>query len=210
MINSLCIIIDYKGQPELFRFALRSIKSFNYVSNLDLFVLVLDQTSPEEVKARNILKEFHICSIVIEAGINKEKEFLKSALIAQIEYINPRLVLWQNSNCLHLNNLISLIRKYTEEAFGKRLDFPVYQVSESQSAQILSLNSLPENIWLSMIKHTVLPFKPENWIYYSVHNTNQRSPVFAVFREDLKNMDNLETIGVQEKEAVVIQQFVEI
>jgi GT2 family glycosyltransferase len=192
----ISIIMAYHNRRQLLINTLRSI-SYNNQGKDDFEIIIVDDASDKEHLIGDLPGKFPELHIFVIRLAPKDKKHLNPCITYNIafNFIRGDIVLYQNTECLHVGDILGIIRAYVKK--GTHFTFAVYSVNWRLQEKLNKIEVFNE----TNIRRVLLPmvgFK-ENWtdgdICWYNHSNYRRafgSFIWAMTRADLEEMNGFD------------------
>ena len=229
-MRTVSVVMTYYNRPVQLRNTLKAMSFYADMSSPDLELIIVDDASDADKKAKDVLKSMQIPAIVVDIPVER-KTWINPSVPYNIGFTQAtkEVVIIQNSECLPLGDVFENVRK--EVRHDNYVVFQAYSTNKSEFQKISEINPhLSKEVWLQEVYNNLHPFDSESWYHHLQHIPTWYHFTTAMANANLKKLGgfdevfangycfedndflfrarkNLTITDIPENEAVVIHQW---
>jgi len=167
-MRSVSIVLTYYNRPDQLRHTIRSLQAFGGQNLPDVQLVVVDDASIPQLSARMVLDQIALPVTLIELS-QEEKTWTNPSVPYNRGFAaaTGEIVLIQNSESLHMGNLLNVIRSQVNDQTYHV--FPCYSSTQLQFQQMIQCWDASDICWHSQITHILEPLQDDQWHHHPIH-----------------------------------------
>lgn len=184
-MRSISVVMTYYNRPVQLRNTLKAMSFYGDMSSPDLELIIVDDASDADKKAKDVLKSMKIPAIIVDIPIEK-KTWTNPSVPYNLGFAQAtkEIVVIQNSECLPFGDVFEDVRKEVKDF--NYVVFPAYATNEKQFQEISEIDSnCTEGNWFHEVYTRIQPLNSRNWYHHVQHLPTWYHFTSAMTRENL-------------------------
>jgi len=184
-MRSISVVMTYHNRPVQLRNTLKAMSCYTDMSSSDLELIIVDDASDADKKAKDVLKSTHIPAIVVNIPIEK-KTWINPSVPYNLGFAQAtkEIVIIQNSECLPFGDVFENVRREVKNF--NYVVFPAYSTTEKQFQEINDIDPVfTGRDWLHEVYMVIQPLNSRNWYHHTLHLPTWYHFTTAMTRENL-------------------------
>jgi len=160
------IVMTYYNRTRQLRNSLKSIRRQKKdLQNTE--IIIVDDASDEEKRARLITKDFKELNIQIVEVKKEEKYWINPCVPYNMGFrrAKGKIIVIQNPECVHFGRILGYAKENIGE--GKYLSFPCYYVTKEQFQRFCKWKDQPDDLFLKKVSRIIDPLDNRQWYNHS-------------------------------------------
>jgi hypothetical protein len=186
--------MTYHNRPVQLRNTLKAMSFYMDMSSPDLELIIVDDASDEDKKAKDVLKSMCIPAIVVNVPVEM-KTWTNPSVPYNLGFAQAtkEIVIIQNSECLPIGDVFENVRK--EVTDHNYVVFQTYSTNQKQFQEITDISPIytgepgqDGRDWLHEVYMKIMPFESRNWYHHLQHLPTWYHFTTAMTLENLRKL----------------------